>query len=159
MMTSLRTIGTLACILAVAATGCGGSTTVTGATGNTSFSATVTGAAAGSYSGYAGATVAGGIQAISMGTTDTKFALAFTRTGSKFVTGTFTLGDNLLTQYVGALNINNGTLYGSTGGTLTITSVTSTEIRGSFDFQGKLNNGSTTNALKGDFVATCSVGC
>lgn len=159
MTTPLRTFRALACILAVSASACGGSTTVTGATGNTTFNATVTGAAAGTYSGYAGAAVAGGIQSISLGTTDTKFALAFTRTGSKFVTGTFTLGDNLLTQYVGALNINNGTIYGSTGGTLTITSVTSTEVKGTFDFQGRLNNGTTTNALKGDFVATCSIGC
>jgi hypothetical protein len=145
-----------------AAAACGSdSTTGTGPTGATgSFNATITGASAGSYSGYASAVVAGGIQNITLGTGDTKLALAFTRSGSKFTTGSFTVGDNLLTQYVAALNINNNAqLYGSTGGTLTITSVTSTEIKGSFDYQGRLNNGTATNAIKGDFTAACAAGC
>lgn len=136
------------------------STSITGVASVNAFNATITGGAAGTYTGIASATVAGGVQNVTLGTTDTKLALSFSRTGSKFTVGTFTLGDNLLTQYVASLSINNGaSLYGSTGGTITNTSVTSTQVKATFNFQGKLNNGSTTNAVTGDFVATCALGC
>jgi len=148
-------------LLCVTAASCSSkSDSITGTAVGASFNATITGASAGSFTGIASASTIGGVQNITLGTTDTKFALSFTRSGSKFTVGTFTLGDNLLIQYVAALSINNGgALYGSTGGTFTITSATSTSIKGSFDFQGKLNNGTTTNAVKGDFVAICAIGC
>lgn len=68
--------------------------------------------------------------------------------------------DNLLTNFVAALNINNGTsLYGGTSGTLTITAASATQISGSFSFKGQLNNGSATNIVTGTFVAPCNLGC
>ena len=162
MKTLLQTVRVLsASLLCLTAAACNSkSDSITGTAGGASFNATITGASAGSFTGIASASTIGGIQNITLGTTDTKFALSFTRSGSKFTVGTFTLGDNLLIQYIAALSINNGgALYGSTGGTFTITSATSTSIKGSFDFQGKLNNGTTTNAVKGDFVAMCAIGC
>ena len=162
MIRSFRTLRLLTLsVVGLATVSCSkSSTNITGTAAANAFNATITGGAAGTYTGIASATVAGGVQNVTLGTTDTKLALSFSRSGSKFTAGTFTLGDNLLIQYIASLSINNGSsVYGSTGGTVTITSVTSTQVKGTFNFQGKLNNGSTTNAVTGDFVATCALGC
>ena len=147
-------------VLLTAGAACSASDNVTGTSTGGSFSATVTGGAAGSYSGLASATVLGGVANITLGTTDTKFALAFTRGGARPSTGTYPLGSNLLSVFIASISINNGAaIYGSSGGTLTITTSSATEIKGSFDFPGKLENGTTTNAVKGTFSAVCQLGC
>lgn len=161
---SIRAVCAAAVFAVVALTaGCGsGDDDVTGIpTVGTTFSATLTGGSAGSYSGFANAVGAGGSFSIGMASTDGKFALTFTRVGGRPATGTYTLGTNPQTGFVAALTVNNGQLvYSSTSGTLTITSSSSSEIKGTFSFTGpsSVSGGAATSAT-GSFTSSCTTGC
>src|SRR5689334_22693843 len=125
---SIRTFATIAALSFAAACGSDDGTTNPGGTLGSSFNATVTGGSAGTYSGLASAVQSAGLFSIGLSTIDGKFALAFTRNGTRPAPGTYQLGTNPLTGFTAALNVNSGQLvYSSTSGTLTITSSSSTE--------------------------------
>ena len=158
---SSRTLALLAALSLAVACGSDGSITNPGGTLGSSFSATVTGGSAGSYSGLSSAVQSGGLFSIGLSSTDGKFALAFTRNGTRPVTGTYQLGTNPQTGFTAALNINSGQfVYSSTSGTLTITSSSSTEIKGTFQFTGALSAGTGAAAnVSGSFTTACPIGC
>lgn len=154
---------TIAALSFAAACGGGSDDQITnpgGALGST-FNATVTGGSAGTYSGFSSAVQSAGLWSIGMATVDGKFALAFTRNGARPAVGTYQLGTNPLTGFTGALNVNSGQLvYSSTSGTLTITSSSSTEIKGTFQFTGTLSVGTGAAAnVSGSFTTACPTGC
>jgi hypothetical protein len=159
-LSSLRAARAAALAVAVVfAAGCGDDDST--GTGNisTNWEATVTGGSAGTYSGLSSATVAAGSFNLGFATLDQKFALAFTRSGTRPTAGTYNIVSSGTTGFIAALTVNQTTVYGGTGGTLTITSSTASEIKGSFDITMKLANGTTTNTVKGSFTATCPIGC
>jgi len=96
-----------------------------------------------------------------MSTGDGKFALGFSRTGTRPTTGTYELGTNAQTGFTAALRINTDqVIYTSSSGTLTITSSSSTEIKGTFSFTGTVTAGASTSTnVSGSFSAPCPVGC
>ena len=161
----MRSIGSLAIVVASSfATACGsdGEITDPGGSLGSSFSATVTGGSAGSYSGgLSSAVQSGGLFSIGLSTADGKFALAFTRSGARPATGTYPLGTNPQTGFTAALNVNGGqAIYSSTSGTLTITASSSTEIKGTFQFTGALSAGTGAAAnVSGSFTTACPGGC
>ena len=161
----MNTTRILAAITALSLAGaCGGSSgdDLTG-TGNlgTTFSATVIGGSAGSYSGFASAVPSAGLFSIGMSSTDGKFALAFTRNGTRPATGTYQLGTNPQLGFSAAINVNSGQfVYSSTSGTLDVTSSSATEIKGNFSFTGSATAGGGAAAnVSGSFTAACPVGC
>lgn len=158
---SLRAIRAAAALAVIAlAAGCG-SDNVTGVpTVGTAFTATLTGGSAGTYTGFTNAVVVGSAFSVGLASVDGKFALDFSRVGGRPETGTYTLGTNQFTGFVAALNVNSGQfVYGSTSGTLTITSSSSTEIKGTFSFTGPatVGGGEATSAT-GSFTSACT-GC
>lgn len=152
--------GLVALTTVAAAAACGSDSSSTSPTGGgTSFSATVTGGSAGSYSGSASATNVAGLFNLGLATLDGKFLIGLQRQGARPTAGTYQVTTGTLTNFSGTLNVNNNqALYGLTG-TLTITESSSSAVKGSFDLTGKLTSGSTTNTVKGDFSATCPAGC
>lgn len=146
-------------VIALAA-GCG-SDKVTGVpTVGAGFTATLTGGSAGTYTGFTNAVVVGSAFSVGLASVDGKFALAFSRVGGRPATGSYTLGTNQATGFVAALNVNSGQfVYSSTSGTLTITSSSSTEIKGTFSFTGPatVGDGAATSAT-GSFTSACT-GC
>jgi hypothetical protein len=128
-----------------------------------SFNAALTGGVVGSYSGLSTAVPSVGLFSIGMSSADGKFALAFTRNGSRPAPGDFQLGSNPQNGFAATLtvSINNGQVqYNSTNGTLSIASATATEIKGSFSFTATAPPG-TAAALNvsGTFTSVCPVGC
>ena len=161
-----RTIAAIAALSIATACGSDGDVTTPGGTLGSSFSATVTGGSAGSYSGFSSAVQSGGLFSIGLSTADGKFALAFTRSGTRPAAGTYQLGTNPLVGFTGALTVGgaaSGTssiVYSSTSGTLTITESSSTGIKGNFSFIGAVSSGTGPAAnVSGSFTAVCSVGC
>jgi len=146
---------------AVAACGGDSSDNLTGAGVGSSFTATLTGGSAGSYSGISSAVPSAGLFSIGMATTDGKFAIAFTRNGLGPAVGTYPLGTNPDAGFTARMNINSGQIfYSSTSGTLTITSASSTEIQGSFAFTGTVTSGTgAVSNVTGSFTAACPLGC
>jgi len=160
-MLSTRTLAAITALSLAAA--CGGSSgdDLTGTDLGTTFSATVTGGSAGSYSGFSSAVPSAGLFSIGMSSTDGKFALAFTRNGTRPAPGTYQLGTNPQTGFTATINVNSGQfLYASTSGTLTIASSSVSEIKGTFSFTGSVSAGAGAAAnVSGSFTAACPVGC
>ena len=158
---SIRAVAAIVAFAFAAACGSDGEITNPGGSLGSSFSATVTGGSAGSYTGFSSAVQSGGLFSIGLSTADGKFALAFTRAGTRPAAGTYQLGINPQTGFTAALNVNGGqAIYSSTGGTLTITASSSTEIKGTFQFTGAVSAGTGAAAnVSGSFTTACPGGC
>jgi hypothetical protein len=145
--------------LAIACGGNGGGDELTGTGDQTSFTATITGASAGSYNGISTAVPSSGLFSIGMSSTDGKFALGFTRNGTRPAVGIYPLGTDPKVGFTAALRSGDA-MYTSTAGTLTVTSSSATQIQGSFSFTGSTTppGGAAAN-VSGSFVAACPVGC
>ena len=126
----------------------------------TTFTATVTGGSAGTYTGFTAAIISGGSFGIGLVSADGKFSLVFTRVGTRPATGTYTLGTNPQTGFSAVLNANSGSfVYTSNSGTLTITSSSSTEIKGNFTFTAPATvGGGAATSVTGSFTSSCT-GC
>jgi hypothetical protein len=156
---SIRALAAMSILAIAAACGAGDDTDVTG-TGNlgSTFSATVTGSSAGSYSGFASAVQSAGLFSIAMSSADGKFALAFTRNGTRPAVGTYQLGLDPQNGFTAAFNLGAGqSLYSS--GTLTITESSPSELKGTYSVSGSGTSASATSNIKGSFTAACSVSC
>ena len=158
---AMRLLASTAALALVVACGGNGEGDLLGPGDLSSFSATVTGGSAGSYSGFSSVVPSSGLFSIGMSTGDGKFALGFSRTGTRPTTGTYELGTNAQTGFTAALRINTDqVIYTSSSGTLTITSSSSTEIKGTFSFTGTVTAGASTSTnVSGSFSAPCPVGC
>jgi len=148
------------------ASACGSDSSVTGTTTTTgSFTVTLTGGSAGTYSGNATVSVnVSGLTTIELGSSDGKFALNLaSRSTVRPAVGTYpivsasTAGTS---WYLTATTNSAQNAYASMSGTLTITSSSSSEVRGNFTFTGTpILGGGATTAGSGSFVAVCSLSC
>jgi hypothetical protein len=160
-----RVISTISFLTLAAA--CGGSDDgMSPGTLTTTFSATVTGGSAGSYSGFSSAVQSAGLFGIGLTSADGKFALAFTRSGARPAAGSYSLGIDPRVAFSGTLTVGGGAggaasvVYSSTSGTLTITESSSAGIKGTFSFTGAESSGRGTAAnVSGTFDAVCTTGC
>ena len=150
--------------LVTLAAGCGGDDDdITGNIGNTgvgSFDVSLTGGSAGTYHGVASAVSANGGFTIGLTTTDAKFALLITRFGTRPGVGTDPISAPSATGFSSTITINAGqTVYATSSGTLTITSSSASEIKGSFTMTSSaaVGGGATTSA-SGTFTAVCVAG-
>ncbi len=129
-----------------------------------SFSATVTGGSAGSYTGLSSAAPASGLFGIGLTTADGKFLLSFARTGARPTTGTYPLGTNPLVGFTASINVGpvgpGQFAYTSTSGALTITESSPSSIKGSFSFTAQATfGGGPAASVTGSFSAVCPTGC
>lgn len=159
---AIRVLVAIAALSFAGACGSDGDVTDPGGNLGSSFNATVTGGSAGSYSGFSSVVQAAGLFSIGLSTTDGKFALAFTRSGTRPAAGTYQLGSNPLVGFTGTLTVGGGAsgtssiVYSSSSGTLTITESSSSGIKGAFSFTGAASSGTGAAAnISGSFAAVC----
>jgi hypothetical protein len=159
---SVRALATFAVVALAAGCGSDKDDNVTGVpTLGSSFTATLTGGGAGTYTGLSAAAAQVGAFTIVMTSTDGKFVLGFTRnSGGRPATGSYPIVGNPQNGFTAVMSVNsNQFIYTSTSGTLTITASSGSEIKGTFSLQAQASGGggSATSAT-GSFTSTCS-GC
>jgi hypothetical protein len=146
------------------ACGGGSSITDTGST-NGSFTLTLTGGSAGTYSGNASIAVnSSGLTTIELGTPDGKFGLIITsRSGLRPAVGSYPIVAPSTSGSAWFLNATTNFAqfaYASTSGTLTITASSSVDVRGNFTFNGTpIIGGGAATSGSASFVAVCRLSC